>query len=101
MPEREQVYFNAEMLAGQVTDRIVDRLTSSVIPSSFPAEVGEWIREAHKHGASLYRHMIPMGGPTAMFADYRVNPDGTLNLEFQDTNGCPFWRGTFRPVEAK
>jgi hypothetical protein len=87
-------------LAVQVADEIMERLGSSVIPSCFPAEVGDWIRNAHKHGACLYRHIIPMGGPTALFADYRVNPDGTLNLEFQDTNGRSFWRGTFRPVEA-
>jgi hypothetical protein len=72
---------------------------SSVIPSSFPAEIGDWIRDAVKHGGHIYRHMIPLGGPIALFADYRLNPDGTLNLEFQDTNGAPFWRGTFRPAE--
>ena len=93
-------YPDAETLAGQITDRIVERLSASVIPSSFPAEIGDWIRDACKHGAMLWRHTIPMSGPTALFAEYRVNPDGTLNLELQDTNGCPFWRGTFRPVEA-
>lgn len=78
---------------------VVEKLGASVIPSSIPAEVGDWIREAVKHGGCVYRYMIPMGGATALFTDWRVNPDGTLNLELQDTNGRPFWRGTFRPAE--
>jgi hypothetical protein len=81
-----------------VADRVAEKLGQSVIPSSFPAEIGDWIREASKYGARLYRQTIPMNGPTAIFTEWRVNPDGTLNLQLQDTNGSPFWNGTFRPV---
>jgi hypothetical protein len=88
-------------MADAIAGRIVEKLSASVIPSSFPAFIGEWIRETCSHGGHLYRHMIPMSGPTAMFADYRLNPDGTLALEFQDTNGNRFWGGTFRPADAQ
>jgi hypothetical protein len=77
---------------------IVERLSASVIPSSFPARIGEQIRQACGYGGSLYRHIIPLGGPVMLCAEYRMNPDGTLQLEFQDTSGQPFWRGTFRPA---
>ena len=90
-----------EVLFDKVACKVAERLSASVIPSSFPAEIGDWIRETTEHGGCVYRHMIPMRGPTAMFADYRINPDGTLNMELQDTNGCPFWRGTFRPAERR
>ena len=83
-----------------IADRIVEKLAASVIPSSIPAEIGQLIRDACKHGGSMYRHVIPLAGPMAIFANYRMNPDGTLNFELQDTNGCPFWHGTFRPAEV-
>jgi hypothetical protein len=103
MAERPAPLHDADIceLADLVGELIVERLTASVIPSSFPAEIGDWIREASEHGARLYRHVIPMTGPTAIFADWRIQPDGCLMLELQDTNGCPFWRGTFRPVDAE
>lgn len=85
-------------LVDKVADRVAERLSESVIPSSFPAAVGDWIREACKHGAVLWIHTLPMNGPTAITTEYRMNPDGTLNLEFRDTRGCTFWRGTFRPA---
>lgn len=85
-----------DLLASMITEK----LRGSAICSSIPAEIGEWIREATKHGARRYSHTLPMAGPTAMFIEYQYNPDGTLNMEFRDTNGCPFWNGTFRPADG-
>jgi hypothetical protein len=109
MPDEETVYPDApsddiitaedERIIDRIAQRVSEKIGASVIPSAFPAEVGEWIREACKYNASLWRHQIPMTGPTAMHAEYRLNPDGTMNLQFQDTNGRPFWNGTFRPAE--
>lgn len=78
---------------------IVEKLGQSVIPSSIPAHIGEWLRSVASHGAWCYTYMIPLGGSNAIRADWRVNPDGTLNLELQDTSGQPFWRGTFHPAQ--
>jgi hypothetical protein len=78
---------------------VVEKLGASVIPSSFPAYVGKQIRQAAAHGGCMWVHTIPMGGAMCLLAEYRLNPDGTLNLEFKDSNGCIFWRGTFRPAE--
>lgn len=86
-------------LADTVAELVTEKLSASVIPSSFPAEIGEWIREACAHGLRQWIYTIPMMGPSAMFAEFRFNPDGTFNLELRDTNGLPFWRGTFRPAD--
>jgi hypothetical protein len=96
--ETDEVF--SDLIANRIAGRVVERLGGSVISSAFPAEVGDWIRDAVKNGAYLYRFTIPMVGPTAIFVEYRINPDGTIIQEFQDTNGRPFWHGTFRPVEA-
>jgi hypothetical protein len=79
---------------------IVEKLGASVIPSSIPAEIGEWIRRTAEHNSYVWRFSIPMAGATCMCTDWTLNPDGTINLELQDTNGRRFWRGTFRPAEA-
>lgn len=101
MPNVHELDEEGERIVGRVADRIVDRLSASVIPSSFPAEIGDWIRRSYQDGARIWRHVIPMNGPTCICADYRFNPDGTFQLELQDTNGRCFWRGTFRPVDAE
>jgi hypothetical protein len=79
---------------------VVEKLSASVIPSSIPAAVGEWIRRTAEHNSYVWRFSIPMAGATCMCTDWTLNPDGTINLELQDTNGRRFWRGTFRPAEA-
>jgi hypothetical protein len=83
----------------QLADLIVEKLNQSVIPSAIPAEIGEWIRETCGHSQFYYRHMIPMSGPTCIHAEWKLNPDGTINLQLQDTNARPFWFGTFRPAD--
>ena len=85
-------------LIGQLAGLITEKLGQSVISSAIPAGIGDCIREACEHGAVLWRHTIPMPGPVALFAEYRFNPDGTLILQLQDTNGRMFWSGTFRPA---
>jgi hypothetical protein len=103
MSEAEMIEFIeglVETVTDDIADRVAAKLGQSVIPSSFPAEIGKWIRESARYGAMLWRHTIPMKGPTAIFAEYRFNPDGTFNLQFQDTNGCRFWDGTFRPADG-
>jgi hypothetical protein len=77
-------------------EAIVRRLGASVIPSSFPAHIGELLRETARFGSYQYVHMLP-GGAHSLSVQYVINPDGTLNMEFQEPNGSPFWRGTFRP----
>ena len=84
----------------ELADRIVERLSASVVPSSIPAEAGQWVRDTAKHGSLVWRFSIPMAGATALLTDWRLNPDGTITLELQDTNACPFWRGTFRPADS-
>ena len=79
---------------------VVEKLSASVIPSSFPARVGDRLREVAKNSAYFYRGVIPLSGPNGIIMDWRINPDGTINLELQEMNGCPFWRGTFRPAEV-
>jgi hypothetical protein len=66
--------------------------------SAIPAAIGEGIRKTCGHGQLLYRHMIPMNGPTCIHAEWKLSPDGTMILQLQDTNGCPFWNGVFRPA---
>lgn len=97
----DQVYPDAETLAGQITDRIVERLSASVIPSSFPAMIGDWIRETCKYGSMTLTHVVNMDRGTVLFAQYKFSSDGILNLELRDTNNCPFWSGTFRPADAR
>ena len=80
-----------------LAEKIVKRLSASVIPSALPAWAGDWIREVAKHGSYVWSYTIPMGAGTCMGVFSRLNPDGSLHMEFHDTNGCPFWRGTFRP----
>jgi hypothetical protein len=87
-------------LADRMADRVIDKLNASVIPSSFPARVGEWLREVAKNSVYFYRGVIPLCGPNGIIMDWRINPDGTINLELQEMNGCAFWHGTFRPAEA-
>lgn len=86
----------ARLMAGFV----VEELGASVIPSSLPAHIGAWIRATATHNALLWVHTIPMNPPgNAMIQEWRLNPDGTLNLELRDSSGQTFWRGTFRPVK--
>ena len=87
---------NAETIA----DLVVAKLGGPVISSVIPAEVGAWIRQTCGHSQLLYRHMIPMNGPSCIHSEWRLNPDGSIIQELQDTTGCAFWRGTFRPAEA-
>ncbi len=75
-------------------------LGGSVISSSLPAEVGDWVRQTATHGSFVWRSSIPMSGATAILTDWRLNPDGTIILELQDTCARPFWHGTFRPVAS-
>lgn len=84
----------------RLASTLADKLNGSVISSSFPAEIGDWIRKAHEYGGRIWRNSIPMVGPTAMCVETQFNPDGTMMLALQDTNGQTFWRGTFRPVTA-
>jgi hypothetical protein len=79
---------------------VVEKLSASVIPSSLPARVGDWIRQTAQYNSLLWTHTIPMNpAGTAMIMEWRLNPDGTLNLELRDSTGQTFWRGTFQPVE--
>ena len=75
-------------------------LGGSVISSSFPAEIGDWVKQVAMYNSVFWRFSIPMQGGTALLTDWRLNPDGTIILELQDTNARPFWRGTFRPTET-
>jgi hypothetical protein len=79
---------------------VVEQLGASVISSSFPAHIGELLRETAQYGSYQYVHMLP-GGARSLCVQYVINPDGTLNLEFQEPNGTAFWRGTFRPEASR
>lgn len=35
----------------------------------------------------------------AVVKEWRLNPDGTMQLELRHSTGYTFWRGTFRPAE--
>jgi hypothetical protein len=87
-------------LAGDIAHLIVEKLSASVIPSSLPAHIGDWVRRTAKHNSMLWCFSIPMADATALLTDWQLNPDGTIQLELRDTNGQRFWRGTFRPAEA-
>jgi hypothetical protein len=88
-------------LAGAVAGMVIDKLSASVIPSSFPPEIGEWIAGTARYSSLLWTHTIPMNPPgTCMLTDWKLNPDGTMQLELRDSSGFTFWRGTFRPAEA-
>jgi hypothetical protein len=92
-----EIHEVARLMAGLV----VKELRGSVISSSFPAEIGGWIRQTAEHHALLWTHTIPMRpSGTCILTDWRLNPDGTLQLELRDSNGMTFWRGTFRPEET-
>lgn len=82
---------------GEIADAVVEKLNGSVISSVLPAFIGDWVRKTCEQNQLLYRHMIPMRGPTVMMTEWRLNTDGTILLDLQDTNGQTFWRGTFRP----
>ena len=80
---------------------VVEKLSASVIPSSIPAEVGQWVRATATHGSFWWQFSIPMAGATSMGTRWKLHPDGTIGLELTDTNGQIFWRGTFRPAERE
>ena len=87
-------------LADTVAELVMEKLGASVIPSSFPAEVGDWIRGTTRHSPLLWVHTIPMNPPgTCINMEWRLNPDGTMQLDLRDSSGFTFWRGTFRPAE--
>jgi hypothetical protein len=91
-----------ERIVELVADRIVATLGQSVIPSSIPAAIGEWIKKTSEHRSWEWTHVIPMQPPGSGLALWwRFNPDGTINMEMRDTAGWIFWRGTFRPVEGR
>jgi hypothetical protein len=92
----DQIGTIANAIAGMVTDR----LTASVIPSTFPAGIGELIRKNTSHGAIHSQFVIPLYGPVGLIASWIFNPDGTVNLELRDMTNCTFWRGTFRPADG-
>lgn len=97
----ETAHMGRAELAGDIAGLVVEKLRGSVISSSFPAKVGGWIRQTAEHHTLLWTHTIPMNPPgTCLLTDWRLNPDGTLQLELRDSTGLTFWRGTFRPVEA-
>jgi hypothetical protein len=85
------------ILAEDIAARVIKGLGQSVIPSVIPARIGEKIREACSHGSALWVQTIPLAGAYCLSISYRLNPDGTINLEFHDWSGQIFWRGTFRP----
>lgn len=67
---------------------------------AIPAHVGEMVKRGAKAGGYQYRQVIPMAGPEGMLTDWRLHPDGSMQLELLDMNSRPFWRGTFRPAET-
>jgi hypothetical protein len=84
----------------ELAKALAAELGGSVISSSLPAEIGQWVRETAQYNGMVWRFSIPMSGATSLLTDWRLNPDGTIILELQDTTARTFWRGTFRPVEA-
>lgn len=90
----------AVALGDTLADRIVGRLGGSVISSSFPAYIGDMIREACK-GAQLQQiNQLYLFGPECIATFWVLSPDGTLMLEMRDHMGQTFWRGTFRPADG-
>ena len=83
----------------ELAKALAAELGGSIISSTFPAAIGEWVRQTARQSAVNWRFSIPMSGSTGLLTDWRLNPDGTIILELQDTNAQMFWRGTFRPAE--
>lgn len=79
---------------------VVEHLGASVIPSSFPAHIGELLRETARYGSYRYVHMLP-GGARSLCVEYVINTDGSLIMEFQEPGGQAFWRGVFRPEASR
>lgn len=86
-----------DKFAARIAAHVLDGLNASVIPSQFPAEVGDYIRQATRHGNYVTDHLIPLTGPNALYARWMLQVDGSMTLLLTLDNNI-FWRGTFRPV---
>jgi len=80
---------------------VIEKLRSEHwVAGSFPAAVGQWIRDSTGGYARQMSNMIYMDGVNAITERWIVAPTGALSLELLDLNGAPFWRGTFEPVSS-
>jgi hypothetical protein len=86
-------------LAASIAERVIEALGVSTVPASWPAEVGDLIRNAAGSGAFIQRSLINLG-PYQLVADWTANPDGTMRLQMFNHVNQPFWLGTFRPGPA-
>ena len=86
--------------AEKIAELVIEKLSASVIPSSFPAYVVDMIRAATENGAYHWLYSIPLIGPACITCGWTFSPDGSVNLELRDLNGQTFWRGTFRPADG-
>jgi hypothetical protein len=87
-------------LADTVAELVTEKLGQSVISSSFPAHIGDMIRDACQSQQIQQVSQLYLRGPYAIATYWILSPDGTVTLEMRDHMGQPFWRGTFRPAEA-
>lgn len=88
------------VLAQQVAGEILDQLRGSVISSSLPAHIGEWVRKTAGHATLPWTFSIPMAPPGYSLGTWwTLCPDGSIHLELRDGEGATFWRGTFEPVK--
>lgn len=94
----------ANVLSGaeldEIAEKIVSRLTGSVISSAFPTWVGEYVRNStggHQWEASYW---LPLMGSAGIQTRWVFESDGAIRLELANPSGANFWRGTFRPTDS-
>lgn len=76
---------------------IIDSLNLSMISSSIPVYIKRAIQDTASHGSMTWVHQLPLTGPAyGLTVEYRLCPDGSLQMEMRNSDGSPFWRGTFR-----
>ena len=75
---------------------IISALNLAMISSSIPERIRRQIKDTAAHSSLTWVHSIPTTAGYGITAEYRLNPDGSLGLEFRDGEGATFWRGAFR-----
>jgi hypothetical protein len=95
-----------EQLAEELAEQLADRLAAAVVdklggvPAAIPAAIGAELRAHCLHGWRAFRQVIPLSGPSAIFADYRLHPDGRIEIALELDAWGVFWRGTLRPLDV-
>lgn len=80
--------------AGELADEIIRRLA----PVELPAHIGRQIQRMAANGQ--YWGQVSIGpGSEPLMMHYKLMPDGRMVLQLTDTNLCPVWETTLRPVK--